>query len=178
VELVPLDLVGDDRRDQVVQIGGGGDVGGEGAVAVVEPAATATGGGDGGPAVHAVEAGAGEGAGGLTEHDPADVDDPGREALGRVEEGVHVGFGFGGAGVQRRGGGQVGRFEAGDADRAGALEQGGVGADVEVDLALARGEPRQTGGRVGEVVAVVALGLVERHGSFAGEENTVVGGAV
>ncbi len=136
MDFVPLDLVGDDGGDEVVEVGGGGDVGSEGVAAVVEPFAAAAGGALGGPAGEVVETGAGERLGGLTEDDLADVGDAGGETLDGVGEGAHVGGGFGGAGVEGGGGGEVGRFETCDADGTGALEEGGVGADVEIDLAL------------------------------------------
>ena len=135
MHLVPLDLVGNDRWNEVVEVGGGGDVGGEDVAAVPVPAAPAPGGGDGFPGVEFGIARADEGPLGLTEDDVLDVDDAGRNAVGRVEKGVEVWLGFLGAGVERGFGGEVGRLEGGDTDGAGALEQGGIGAGVQFDLA-------------------------------------------
>src|SRR5207248_11308072 len=133
VKLVPLDLEAGEGGDEVVHVGGGGDVDGEGLFAVVEPAAAAAWGGDGLPLLD-VEALPGEDLGGLAHEDAADVHDAVGEALDAVEKGGHVGGFVAGVDVEGGVGVEVGLLEGFDLDLAGGAEHGGEGADVKLNV--------------------------------------------
>ena len=133
VHLVPLQLVGDQRRDQVVDIRSRGDQGGDGLLAVVVPAPPARRRLDLLPAedVH-VQLGA-DRTRALAEDDPAAVGDRSRKAAGGVDERAHVDLGLGGERMERALHADVGLLQSLDPDLAGALEHRRVGPHIELD---------------------------------------------
>ncbi len=154
VKLVPLDLVGHDGRDQVIEVRRRGDVRRQHLDPVVVPSPPAAGRLHRGPLVHPQETGSLKRPRRLPQHNPAHIDDAGRQALRRIHEGVHVRRRLGRPRVQGRCRRQVGRLQAGDADRARALQQRGVRPNVEIDFPFARAgasgrapAPHQSGNR-------------------------------
>ena len=137
--LVPLDLVRDERRDQVVEVRGGGEQDGERALAVVEPAAPARGRLERLPVLDRADAGALEDDRLLAHHDHLRVGDLVGQAPRGVEEGAEVELLGGRQRVQARVHRAMARLEHAHQRLAGGAQQRRVGAVVELDLV--GGEP-------------------------------------
>ena len=134
VQLVPLDLVGDQRRDQVVEVRRRREQHGQRAGPVVEPAPAAGGGLDGVPLLDAAEPGAAEDDRLLAHHDHRRLPDVGREAAHRVHEGAEVRLAVGGERVQAGVHGRVRGLQHAQVRLARGAQQRRVGAVVELDL--------------------------------------------
>src|SRR6188472_617584 len=75
--------------------------------------------------------------------------------------------------MERRGDIDVGRFETGNADDAGTLQERGVGADVKIDLALSCAAKR----RMRSTLEILpAIGAVRVHDSSLMCSGEVAGG--
>ena len=132
--LVPLDLVRDERRDQVVEVGGRGEQDGERALAVVEPAPPAGGRLERLPVLDRADAGALEDDRLLAHHDHLRVGDLVGESPRRVEEGAEVELLGGRQRVQARVHRAVARLEHAHERLARRAQQRRVRAVVELDL--------------------------------------------
>ena len=133
-QLVPLDLVGDERGDQVVEVGGGGEQHRERAVAVVEPAAAAGGRLERLPVLDRADAVALEDDRLLAHHDHLRVGDLVGQAAGGVEEGAEVEVLGGRQRVQARVHRAVARLQHAHERLARGAQQRRVRAVVELDL--------------------------------------------
>ena len=132
-QLVPLDLEGDERRDQVVDVGGARRHDGERAVAAVVPAPAAGGGVDLLPLLDR-EPVAGEHLRLLAHDHEVGSDDPVGQAPDRVDERAQVRLVAGGERVEARAHRPVRRLEHAQRGLAGRAQQRVVGALVELDL--------------------------------------------
>ena len=139
VHLVPLQLVGDEGRHQVVDVGGRRDQRRHRFPAIVVPTPAAGGrlnllpAQDVNPELGPYRAGA------LAEDDPAAMGDRGRQPAGRVDQGAHVDHRLRGMGVERALHPDVGLLECLDPDLARALQHRRVGPHVELDRMPSRG---------------------------------------
>jgi hypothetical protein len=137
MELVPLDLVRDESRDEIVDVRRGRDENGERVLAIVVPAAPPGGRFDRLPGMDVgVEHGP-KALRALTHDDMPAAADRIREPADRVEQSTHVDLRLGGQRVQHRAHAQVGLHKRLDLDLARALQHGRVGAHVELHRVLA-----------------------------------------
>ncbi len=134
VQLVPLDLVGDERRDQVVEVGARGEQDGHRAHPGVEPPAPAGGRLDRIPALERADAGAAEDVRLLPHRDHRRAPDPLREPAHRVQERAQVELARRGQRMQARVHRAVRRLEHPQQRLARRAQQRRVGAVVELDL--------------------------------------------
>jgi hypothetical protein len=141
VQLVPLDLVGDQGRDDVVDVGRAGHVHRQGVGAIVVPLAAPRRRLHRLPCLDVGAEGPGEMLGELPEHHPLDGARDGRQAVDRVDEGTRVRGGAGRAGMQARVDVAVRRLEGAQADLARTAQDRAVGAHVQLDLVAAGRRP-------------------------------------
>ena len=134
VQLVPLDLVGDERRDQVVEVGGRRQQHRHRPVVAVEPAAPAGGRLDRVPILDPAEARAVEDLRLLAHDDHRRLPHAGRQPPHRVHEGAEVDVVGRGERVQARVHRPVRRLEHAQQRLARGPQQRRVGAVVELDL--------------------------------------------
>ena len=151
-DLVPLDLVGDQRRDEVVDVGLRGEQDGEHLVAAVVPAPAARGRLDRVPLLERPDAGAAEERRLLAHDDDLDADHRLGQAPDRVDEGAEVDLVALGQRVQRGAHRHVRGLEHAQARLAAGAQQRGVRALVELDLVgeVRRGDVRRRGRRDAE----------------------------
>ncbi len=133
VQLVPLDLEGDQSGYEVVDVGARGDQDRERVLAVVVPAAPAGGGLDRLPAQDVVAEHRAEALWALAHDHAAAAVDRRRQAADCVQERAHVGLWLGGKRMQDRAHAEVRLHQRLDPDLAGALEHCRVRADVQLD---------------------------------------------
>ena len=133
VHLVPLQLVGDQGRDEVVDVRRRSDEGCDRLLAVVVPAAPPGRCLDLLPAEDVDAQLGADRTGALAEDDAAGLGYRRRQPAHRVDQGAHVDAGLGGERVEGALHPHVGLLEGVEANLAGALQHGRVGAHVELD---------------------------------------------
>ena len=133
-QLVPLDLVGDERRDEVVEVGRRGQQHGHRAVAVVVPAAAPGGRLERRPVVERADAVASEDLGLLPHHDHAPAGDLVGQPADRVEERAEVELLRAGQRVQAGAHRAMRRLQHAQQRLAAGAQQRRVRAVVELDL--------------------------------------------
>ena len=148
-QLVPLDLVGDERRHEVVEVRGRGQQHREAAVTGVVPVAAPGRGAERRPVGGEAEAGLRERLGLLAHDDQTCVRDRVREAAGGVDEGAQVDLVRRRVRVQRGAHRAVGGLEHAQQRLPRGAQQRRVGAVVELDLVgeLAGGRADRAAGR-------------------------------
>ena len=132
-QLVQLDLEGDHRWDEVIDIRSAGDEHGEGAVAVVIPAPPPAGRADFGPLGEGLEPPLREDLGRLPHDHEASPEHRVGQAPDRIEQGPEVEFERSGEPVQARSHRLVGVFEHSQLGLAAAPQDGRVGPVVDLD---------------------------------------------
>ena len=173
VQLVELDLVGDEGGDQVVEVRARRDQHGERAGAVVVPAPPAGRRLDGLPVVQGAEAVAGERRRLLTHDDELRAPHAGREPVGGVQEGAEVELLGVGAGVQARAHRAVRGLEDAQERLARRPQQRAVGAVVELDLVGELLRLPHPEGRVGEAEAGDGHAANSRRGRTGSHREAV-----
>src|SRR5450631_586181 len=137
VQLVPLDLIRDERGDQVVDVRSRGDEHRQRVLAVVVPAAPASRRLDRLPREDVSVKDGPKALWALAHDHVAAAADRRRQPPNRVQESTHVGLGLGSQWMQNRAHAEVRLNERFDLDVARALQHGGVGPYVKLDGMLA-----------------------------------------